>query len=223
VGFAHRGARAHAQENTLEAFTLAGRLGAAGLESDVFVTADGIPVLDHDGVVGSLLRRKRLAEVRRSELPSHIPTLQELYEAVGADFELSLDVKDPDAFQPTVETARNAGAESRLWLCHPEIDQLIEWRTQTSALLVNSPGRTRIDEGLEPRAARLAEVGIDALNRPAGDWNAGQVALLHRFGRMALGWDAQQHRQITSLIDMGIDGFFSDHVDRMTECLALFY
>ncbi|MCB1039054.1 MAG: glycerophosphodiester phosphodiesterase, partial [Acidimicrobiales bacterium] len=58
LGFAHRGARAHARENTLEAFSLALRLGATALESDVWLTADGIPVLDHDGVVGGRLRRR---------------------------------------------------------------------------------------------------------------------------------------------------------------------
>ena len=51
IGFAHRGARAHAPENTLEAFALALRLGATGLESDAWLTADGEVVLDHDGVV----------------------------------------------------------------------------------------------------------------------------------------------------------------------------
>ena len=45
IGFAHRGASAHAPENTLEAFELAVRLGAGGLESDVWLTADGVPVL----------------------------------------------------------------------------------------------------------------------------------------------------------------------------------
>ncbi|MDQ1372669.1 MAG: glycerophosphoryl diester phosphodiesterase, partial [Actinomycetota bacterium] len=49
IGFAHRGARAHAPENTLEAFQLALKLGATGLESDVWLTHDGVPVLDHDG------------------------------------------------------------------------------------------------------------------------------------------------------------------------------
>ena len=44
--FAHRGARALAAENTLEAFTLALRLGATGLESDVWLTADGEAVLE---------------------------------------------------------------------------------------------------------------------------------------------------------------------------------
>ncbi|MQA17795.1 MAG: hypothetical protein GEV09_28165, partial [Pseudonocardiaceae bacterium] len=45
IAFAHRGARAHAPENTLEAFALALRLGATGLESDVWLTADGEAVL----------------------------------------------------------------------------------------------------------------------------------------------------------------------------------
>ncbi|MGA1245091.1 MAG: glycerophosphodiester phosphodiesterase family protein, partial [Ilumatobacteraceae bacterium] len=57
IGFAHRGARAHAPENTLEAFLLAQRLGASGLETDAWITADGVVVLDHDGDVGGRLRR----------------------------------------------------------------------------------------------------------------------------------------------------------------------
>jgi hypothetical protein len=40
IGFAHRGARADAPENTLEAFRLALDKGATGLESDVWLTAD---------------------------------------------------------------------------------------------------------------------------------------------------------------------------------------
>lgn len=223
VSFAHRGAKAHAPENTLEAFSLAVRLGATGLESDVYVTADGEAVLDHDGVVGSILRRKRIGELKRSELPSHIPTLGELYERVGTEFQVCLDVMDPAAFDAVVASARNVNAETNLWLCFPQIDQLVQWRTRTSAILVDSPGRKRIDEGVERRTAKLADLGIDALNRPCGDWNAGQVATTHRFGLLALGWDAQQHRQITAMIDMGMDGFYSDHVDRMTECLDLFF
>src|SRR5215210_1650844 len=90
IGFAHRGARAHAPENTLEAFALALRLGATGLESDVWLTADGEAVLDHDGVVGGL-RKRRIASIDRADLPGHIPTLAELFEECGTDFELSLD------------------------------------------------------------------------------------------------------------------------------------
>src|SRR3984893_11667911 len=111
IGFAHRGARAHAPENTIEAFLLALRLGATGLESDVWLTADGVAVLDHDGVVRSGLRRRRIADTPRAALPAHIPGLADLYEACGADFELSLDVKDAAAGPVAVAVARDAGAE----------------------------------------------------------------------------------------------------------------
>src|SRR5256885_11529810 len=119
IAFAHRGARAHARENTLEAFALALRLGATGLESDVWCTADGVAVLDHDGQVGSRLRRRSIGDVRRAQLPAHIPTLDDLYTECGTDFELSLDVKDPAAIGATVAAARAAGVANPMWLCHP--------------------------------------------------------------------------------------------------------
>src|SRR4051794_7272465 len=90
IAFAHRGARAHAPENTIEAFVLGLRLGATGLESDVWLTADNEPVLDHDGLVGNRLRRRQIGDVQRTDLPEHIPALADLYEACGTRFELSL-------------------------------------------------------------------------------------------------------------------------------------
>ena len=65
IAFAHRGARAHAPENTLEAFRRALDLGATGLETDAWLTADGAVVLDHDGVAKRGLRRRPIAESRR--------------------------------------------------------------------------------------------------------------------------------------------------------------
>src|SRR6478736_10013772 len=78
IAFAHRGARAHAPENTLEAFHLARRLGATGLESDVWLTADGVAVLDHDGIVGGRIRRTAIDRVAHAALPASIPTLAQL-------------------------------------------------------------------------------------------------------------------------------------------------
>ena len=84
---AHRGASAYAPENTLEAFVLARRLGATGLESDVWLTADGEPVLDHDGVVRRRFGRSTpITEVRRGELPSHIPSLADLQNCIHCGF-----------------------------------------------------------------------------------------------------------------------------------------
>lgn len=51
ANFAHRGASSRAPENTLEAFRLAVRSGAGGLELDGHMTADGRIVVIHDDSV----------------------------------------------------------------------------------------------------------------------------------------------------------------------------
>lgn len=221
--FAHRGARAHAPENTLEAFRLALRLGATGLESDVWVTADGIAVLDHDGTVGRPLHRRRIVDLDRRRLPSHIPELGDLYAECGTAFELSLDVKDPAAATPAVAVARaaGAGAPSRLWLCHPDWQQVAAWRQPyPDARLVDSTRVRRMSEGPERRAARLASAGVDAVNLPYGDWTGGHAVLFHRFDVLAFGWDAQFDRALDELLAKGVDGVYSDHVDRMVQAAA---
>ncbi len=203
---------------------MAQKLGATGLESDVWLTADGHPVLDHGGKVGNL-RRRAINSVLRSELPDHIITIEELYAQCGTSFEFSVDLKDPAAFEATVSAARNAGsdAEDRLWLCHPELERLIPWRRKTSARLVDSTRLSRIKEGPEQRANRLRNEGIEAINMRRGDWNGGLITTFHRFGRVAFGWDAQHPQELMTLLDAGIDGVYSDHVDRMMQAHDYFY
>jgi glycerophosphoryl diester phosphodiesterase len=224
--FAHRGARAHAPENTLEAFSLALRLGATGLESDVWITADGEAVLDHDGLVGRRPRRRPIATVDRRDLPPHVPTLAELYETCGTAPQISLDVKDPAAFDRVVAVARAAGDDTltRLWLCHSRWEQVAEWRGRCADVrLVDSTRLDRIKEGPERRAATLAARGVDALNMHHLDWTGGLTTLVHRFGVLAFGWDAQTPRVLAELVDAGIDGVYSDHVDRMVDAVAAAY
>ncbi len=222
IGFAHRGARANAPENTIESFRLAVRLGATGLESDVWLTRDGEAVLDHDGVVRHGLRRRSIARCARDELPSHVPTLAELYAEVGTDLELSLDVKDAAAFDRTVAVARAAGgaALERLWLCHHRWEQVAEWRQACPEVrLVDSTFLGHMPDGPEQRAAALADAGVDAVNLHHTEWTGGLTSLFHRFGVLCFGWDAQHARVLDGLLEVGIDAVYSDHVDRMVDAL----
>jgi glycerophosphoryl diester phosphodiesterase len=225
IGFAHRGARALAPDNTLESFELAAKLGATGMETDIWVTADGIAVLDHDGTVGGRLRKRPIAEIDRKDLPEHIPSLDDFYQHMGTQWPLSVDVKDAGAFDAIVGSARNAGgdAEGQLWLCHPDYHQLVPWREHTGARLVDSTRLSKIKEGPERRAATLRDLGIDAVNLRHGDWSGGSITMFHRFDRLTLGWDAQHPRELANLIDSGIDGVFSDHADRLAEALHQFF
>jgi len=219
ITFAHRGASAEADDNTLAAFELALRLGATGLETDAWLSADGIVILDHDGLVRTGLKRRPVSSIDRADLPPHIPSLAELYEQCGTDFELSIDVCDERSFEHITRVAREHGAESRLWLCHADWKVLAEIRADTTARLVESTRLRHIKEGPERRAARLFEVGVDAINMHHSDWSGGLTTLFHRFDRYCLAWDAQFERVARHLVRIGTDGIYGDHVGRLIDAL----
>lgn len=225
VTFAHRGARAQAPENTLEAFALARRLGATGIASEVWRTADGHAVLDAAGTTGGRLRRRAFAELHRADLPASVVALPELYDHVGGDLEVSLLVRDPDAVAETIATARDLGAavEGRLWLRSPDLDELAGWRPLSSRVRLVHVARLReLRPGAEPHAARLRQLGVDAVSMHHSDWSGGVVTLFHRFGVLALAEDAQFERVLAEVVDAGIDGVTSDHVDRMVQTVDRF-
>ena len=208
---------AHAPENTLDAFRLAIRLGATGLESDVWPTSDGVPVLSHHGRVGPFYWRRAVTRIAAGSLPATLPSLEDLYRAVGTGCQVSLDVMEPTVTAQVVAVAnRHPGALERLWLCHPDWEMVASWRGLHPRIrLVNSTRLERIEEGPERRAARLAAARIDAINLHQSEWTGGLTALFHRFGLACFGWDAQHERQLDHLFRIGVDGVYSDHVDRM--------
>ena len=219
IAFAHRGARAYAPENTIEAFAMGLQMGSTGLESDVWITADGVAVLDHDGLVKRTLGKgKPIAGCRRSELPAHIPSLAELIEHFGTDYHLSLDLKDPQSGQAVIDVVRDAAPAmiERVWLCSPVWESLLPLRGH-GAKLVDSTRLQRIKEGAERRAAALMASGIDAINLHHSDWSGGLVVLFHRFNRIAFGWDMQEPHILERSLLMGLDGVFSDYPDRMMQ------
>ena len=222
ITFAHRGARAHAPENTLEAFELAVRLGASGLESDVWLTADRIAVLDHDGVVKKGLRKRPISDIARADLPEHIPTLRELLDACGTELALSLDLKDPESAEPIVDViaAVDRSLLERTWLCEASLNRVIELRElfgDTPIRLLQTTRLERIKGTPERRAEYLARHRIDGINLHRTDWNGGLVALFHRFGLHTFGWDMQHEHELREGLRMGLDAVYSDRVDVMID------
>jgi glycerophosphoryl diester phosphodiesterase len=222
ITFAHRGGRAHGAENTIPLFRRALEHGAAGLESDARLSADGEVVLVHDAVARRGVRRRRVDQSTAAELAElDVPRLVDLYAELGTDYELSLDVYDPAVPVPAVQVAAAAGAAPRLWVCAGTLDTLVTLRDLgTGARLVHSTRRRAITGSVERHAARLAEAGITACNMHHTDWTAGLVELYHRFDVRAFAWDVQEVRQLRAVLAMGIDAVYSDHVDRMVATVA---
>lgn len=224
ITFAHRGGAAHRRENTLDAFEHARSLGAAGLESDVRLSADGAPVLSHDRAVRRGLRRRRIEATDASTLAEFdVPTLAALYERVGTEAEVSLDLKVPEAGIRSVEVAREAGAGAvgRLWLCSPDPELLATIRSfDEDVRLVHSTTYPAIGHPLEQHAAVLAHEGIDAFNLHRSEWSGGLVVLFHRFDVKCFAWDTQEVRHLREVLSYGIDAVYSDHVDRMVATVS---
>ena len=117
--------------------------------------------------------------------------------------------------------AKAAGddALSRLWLCHPSLDTLVAWRARCADVrLVNSTRLQHLPWARAP-GGRARGAGIDAVNLHHSDWSGGLTTLFHRFERLTFGWDAQHERVLRGLLRMGIDGVYSDWVDRMVDAL----
>jgi glycerophosphoryl diester phosphodiesterase len=210
-GFAHRGG-APGPENTLASFAAALAMGAGGLETDAWLSRDGAVVLDHDGV-GGVDRNQRIADLRRDELPAHIPTIDELYTACGTDYELAIDVKAPAIADAVAAAAQRFGAADRLWVVAPAASYLARLsaghRVMTVRGNVLRSGRRRAAFS----AARAA--GIEVINARWLWWTGSLVDEVHAMGMRAFGYDAQKRVSLDRSLGIGLDGIFSDHVDRM--------
>ena len=116
---AHRGASGYAPENTLEAFLLAIEQGADGIELDVQLSRDGIPVVIHDETIDRVTDRtgyvkdytlQELKEltVLKDRFPqysqSKIPTLKEVLEAVKpSGIQVNIELKTGIYWYPDIE------------------------------------------------------------------------------------------------------------------------
>jgi glycerophosphoryl diester phosphodiesterase len=86
--YGHRGARGEKPENTIAGFLHAKSVGVAGIETDIAMTADLVPVMHHDPELpdGRLIRN-----FSRADLPD-VPTLAETLAAVP-DMTWLLEIK----------------------------------------------------------------------------------------------------------------------------------
>lgn len=101
---AHRGLHQSAPENTMAAFEAAIAAGVDGIETDVRLTADGIPVLFHD----AKCRRRNVANMTRMELSRavghHVPSLAEAVDRF--DLLWDVEIKAPEATDSSIDVLR---------------------------------------------------------------------------------------------------------------------
>ncbi len=116
----HRGARAYAPMNTIPSFELALKQGADGVELDTHFSKDGHLIVLHDFSVDATTNGKglakdfTLAELKELDAGSsfsaeyegtRIPTLDEVFEAVGKELFINVEIKSETQDTDGVEQA----------------------------------------------------------------------------------------------------------------------
>jgi len=119
--WAHRGASAVAPENTLAAFRAAEAAGADGIELDVHLSRDGVPMVIHDETVDRTTGgRGRVGTLSREQLrqldagswfsPAFagetIPTLEEVFAWAADRLRLNVEIKAAEAGLAVIKLLR---------------------------------------------------------------------------------------------------------------------
>ncbi len=216
----HRGASAHAGDNTIEAFELAVAHGADGVELDVRFTADEAVVLNHDADIGEMgpLIHHNFATVR-SHHPE-IPTLDEAL-AVLADLIVNVEIKNSPKDADYDPSHRMASVVAR-WVSRHDIhDRVIvtSFNPDTVAAARDA------DEALV--TGQLVDIGFDIVRGVAAVAEAGhtwiapwvadvaadaeaRIGAAHAAGLNVVTWTADDPADIAVVAAAGIDAIISN-------------
>ena len=229
VIFAHRGASAHAPENTLAAFELALAQNADAIELDVKLSADEQVVVIHDPTVdrttGSHGRVKDLsvAELKALEAGSFfsakyhgekIPTLEEVFEVVGKRTFINVELTNYNTPRDQlVETVcmlvKKFGLQKRVMFSSFFASNLAKAR----AYLPDVPRGLLASNGLLGAWARsfgFAFGRYQALHPYLKDVTPEQVQRVHRLSRRVHVWTVNAADDMRRLFHWGVDAIFTD-------------
>lgn len=227
--YAHRGASAEAPENTLAAFRRAVEVGADGIELDVHLSADGIPVVIHDetlerttdgtGPVAAWSSGRLQALDAGSWFDEHfageaVPTLEETLRLLSGRLRLNLEVKEPRAGLAILELLR----------AFPHADAVI----------------SSFDYGVLARLRRASPELPLAMLQESGDWHRGVaraaalravafhphvglvsrplLAVCRRLQLPVLVWTVDDPARARSLARMGVAGVFTNDPAGLRGC-----
>lgn len=228
VVFAHRGASAHAPENTLAAFALAGHLGAPAIEFDVKLSRDGHVVVIHDPTVDRTtdghgrVHEMTLADLRALDAGAkfsaecrgeRIPTLDEVFEMTSKKLFMNVELTNyATPFDGLVDAVaglvkRHGTGKRVMFSSFSPANLFRAWRLLPDAPRgqLSLPGAS----GAWQRAAGSL-IPVQAEHPFYADVTARTVGRAHARGRRVHVWTVNDPAEMRRLFALGADGIFTD-------------
>jgi glycerophosphoryl diester phosphodiesterase len=211
----HRGSPASLPENTLASFQRALEEGADGVELDVQLSAEGVPVVIHDpdldrttdgtGPVGAHAAAE-LASLRAGGEP--IPTLAEaLAWRRERGVVMNVEIKHRRGAAPVLEALRRDGGAEGTFLSSFHLRVLEELRAANAELPLYLLSK-RCHAGAIAAAHRLSARGVCLRDDAA---TPGALARLRDEGLRVVVWTVDAPARIAALLADGVEGLITNH------------
>lgn len=219
--WAHRGASAHAPENTLEAFELARTAGADGIELDVRLDGDGNVVVFHDRDLQRLCgRHGRIEDVSAAERETlrvrgaRVPLLAEVFDMLG-DLELNVEIKSNQpgrngaVVAATAKVIRQSNRADQVLVSSFDPFSLLQFYRELPdialAFLFGADQTLPIRKGWLARA-----MGATVLHPEHTLCTEENVKAWHTSGRPVNTWTVDDTDELLRLAELGVDGIFTN-------------
>lgn len=240
LNWAHRGASGHAPENTLAAFALAADMGADGVELDVHLSSDGHVVVIHNDTVDATtggtgrVSRMTLAELQSLDAGAwfdlrfageRIPTLQEVFDAVGDRVLINVEIKVEVGYHPAAQETEAV----RLVVENGMADRVIFSSFSPRSLrrlyrLAPHIRRgflyARGEPSFLPSLLRRFYVPFVALHPQFSMVSERYVAAAHRRELCVNAWTVNDAADMRHVRDCGVDGIITNYPDLLRDVLA---
>lgn len=235
--FGHSGAQAFAPANTLPAFALAAQQGAHGTELDVHRSKDGHPVILHDFTVDAATNGSgRVADLTLAELKAldagskfapefagvTIPTLDEVFEAVGQQLFVNVEIKsmteDTDGIEQVVaQCILRHNMQQRVFVSSFNPLALYRFR----AILPDVPLGFLYGKGSPEVAHTLIEgFPVEALHPEHDLIDQALVEQAHQAGQRVHAWTVNHPDRARQLAALGVDAIITDAPGRLLAALG---
>jgi glycerophosphoryl diester phosphodiesterase len=220
--FAHRGGSKIGPENTIAGFDRGLKAGADGLELDVHLSRDAVPVVHHDDVLGRTNKGTgRVSDRTAKELSDFgVPTLAEVLSRYPVA-PIIVELKQPSAalVRAVVGDLRDASATGRVCLGSFSVAALRAARA-LDATLATSAGRMEVRLalyrswlGLSPGRVRYRAFQVPEVSESTRVVSPRFVRLAHAAGLVVQVWTVDEPEEIRRLLGWGVDGIISDRPD----------
>ncbi|HDM88528.1 MAG TPA: glycerophosphodiester phosphodiesterase [Candidatus Bathyarchaeota archaeon] len=219
----HRGAAGLEPENTLRSVRRAIELGVDRVEIDVRVSRDGGLVIMHDETVDRTTNgHGYVSELTLNELRSldagmgeKIPTLKEILEFTMGKAKLEIELKVPEATEPTIQLVEELNAEKDVIVIsfmHELLERVhdLNPNIKTGALFFDVP------KDILQRALKVHAYSIHVYYRNV---NSELVKGAHRSGLEVAVWNPNRIEEMREMIGLGVDAIGSDRPDILIRLL----